>query len=176
MGTYIDPVAQPNDYQRMLLSLVGDRDPAEIQAGTPAELRRLIDDAGDLLQERPAPAEWSVLECIAHIADAELVVGGRYRWILAEEAPEIMPYDQDLWVDHLHSRDDDPAALLAEWEPLRIANLALWQRSTADQRARYGIHRERGRETYELTFTMLAGHDIFHIDQARRTLDLVRGR
>jgi hypothetical protein len=127
-----------------------------------------------VLRERPAPKEWSVRECVAHIVDAEMVVGGRYRWILAEETPEIMPYDQDLWVDHLHTRDDDPEALLAEWEPLRAANLALWRRSTPEQKERYGLHRERGPESYALTFTMLAGHDLFHIDQARKALEQLR--
>jgi hypothetical protein len=63
--------------------------------------------------------EWSVYECIAHIADAELVVGGRYRWILAQDRPELLPYDQDLWVDRLHAGDEDPADLLATFEALR---------------------------------------------------------
>ena len=56
------------------------------------------------------------------------------------------------------------------FEALRRANLALWARSTDDDKARVGVHAERGPESYELTFTMLAGHDRFHLDQARRAL------
>ena len=43
-----------------------------------------------------------LLQCIAHISDAELVIAGRYRWILAHDEPDILPYDQDLWVDRFH--------------------------------------------------------------------------
>ena len=170
----IDPVAQPSDYQRSLLERLGDRDPAAVQEGTPDELRRLVAAAGSELRRRPAPKEWSVLELVGHIADAELVVGGRYRWILAHDQPPIMPYDQDLWAERLRHNEAEPEELIAPFEALRRANLALWRRSSADERARIGMHEERGPESYELTFRMLAGHDLFHLDQAWRTLDDVR--
>jgi hypothetical protein len=171
---FIDPVAQPSSYQSMLLKLVGDDDPAAIQAGTPKELRKLIDDAGPHLRTRPAKNEWSVLELVGHIVDAELVVGTRYRFILAHEEPPIQPYDQDLWADHLRHNEADPEELIAPFEALRNANLALWRRTTPEEHARVGMHQERGPESYDLTFRMLAGHDRFHLDQARQTLDQVR--
>lgn len=174
MSTYVDPVTQPDAYQQMLLALLGDDDPADVQATTPSAIRALLDEAGDALRTRPEPKEWSVYECLAHIADAELVVGGRYRWILAHDKPDIVPYDQDLWVDRLHPGDEDPADLLAIFEALRASSLDLWRRTPVGQRARYGIHRERGPESYDLTFKLLAGHDRFHVDQARRALRQVR--
>ena len=97
--------------------------------------------------------------------DGELVVAGRYRWILAQDEPDIVGYDQALWVERLH-RADDPDELLALFEPLRKANLALWGRTTPDERARIGIHRERGPESVELTFRLLGGHDRIHLAQA----------
>ena len=175
MAAYVDPVRQPNEYQTLLLGILGNADPAAVQAKTPAEIRCLIADAGDDLRTRPEPAEWSVFEGIAHIVDAELVVGGRYRWILAHDTPEIAPYDQDLWVDRLHAwPDEDTDELLAGFEPMRASNLALWRRTSAEERARYGIHKERGPESYELTFRLLAGHDLFHLGQASRALEQVR--
>lgn len=175
MTGFVDPVAQPNEYQHMLLGLLGDLDPAEVQQKTPALLKALIGEAGADVRTRPEPAEWSVLECIAHISDAELVIAGRYRWILAHETPDIQPYDQDLWVDRFHAASDETAdELLAWFEPLRAADLALWRRTPVADRSRYGLHRERGPESYELTFKLTAGHDLFHVDQARRTLEQVR--
>jgi hypothetical protein len=176
MSSYVDPIAQPNAYQQMLLALLGDDDPAEVQTATPAALRALVDDAGEDLRKRPAPKEWSVYEAIAHFADAEWVVGARYRWILAHDTPELLPYDQDLWVDRLHRGDEEPQDLQETFEALRAADLALWRRTPVEERSRYGIHRERGRESYELTFRLLSGHDIFHLDQARRALESVRER
>jgi hypothetical protein len=60
--------------------------------------------------------------------------------------------------------------LLRLFTSLRTANVELWRRSTDDDRARIGIHAERGPESYDLTFRMLAGHDRFHLTQAREAL------
>jgi DinB superfamily len=168
-----DPIADAAAYQQSLLTALGDDDPAEAQATTSATLRALVTEAGERVASRPAPGEWSVLGCIAHIVDAEIVMSARYRWILAHEEPELIGYDQDLWVDALHD-DEDPAEMLDLFDALRAANVALWRRSTPDQRARVGIHRERGRESYELCFRMLGGHDRVHIAQARRALEAAR--
>lgn len=172
MATYVDPVAQPNEYQQLILGWLGDRDPAEVQAATPAALRALVADAGSLARVRPEPKEWSVFECVAHICDAELVIAGRYRWILAQDRPEMLPYDQDLWIDRFHAGRTDETIddLMAVFEPLRAADIALWRETPTADRTRYGVHRERGPESYELTFRLAAGHDLFHLDQAMRAL------
>jgi hypothetical protein len=169
-----DPVTDAAAYQRLLLGLLGDDDPAVVQAATPGRIRSLIEEAGEHLRTRPEPSEWSVLEVIGHHVDAELVVSGRYRWILAHDTPPIPGYDQDLWVDRLHHGEDDPAVLVATFEALRAANLDLWRRTPIDERTRYGVHAERGPESYELTFRLAAGHDRFHLDQARRSLAAVQ--
>jgi hypothetical protein len=169
----VDPVALPAAYQTEILSWLGDDDPAVVQAATAARLRELIAAAGDRLRIRPEPAEWSVLECVAHLVDSELITSARVRWILAEDEPDIVGYDQDRWVDGLRHRNDDPSDLLELFEALRGANLRLWASRNPAERARIGIHRERGPESYELTTRLQAGHDRFHIAQAERTLDAV---
>ncbi|HLX33974.1 MAG TPA: DinB family protein [Candidatus Limnocylindrales bacterium] len=169
-----DPVRQADAYQRSLLDALGDDDPAEAQASTPARVRRLIADAGPDLRTKPAPREWSVLECIGHLVDAETVMAARYRWVIAHDEPELLGYDQDLWSDELRHNEDDQDDLVVLFEALRAANIALWRKSTPEQRARGGLHRERGRETYELMFRMLGGHDRVHLDQADRALADVR--
>jgi hypothetical protein len=45
----------------------------------------------------------------------------------------------------LHSDDEDPAALLGVFEPLRRSNLALWAATTPEQRARIGRIGSAGR-------------------------------
>ena len=169
-----DPVTQAKAYQQSLLAALGDDDPADAQATTPDRIRRLIAAAGPDLRTKPAPREWSVLECIGHVTDAETVMSARYRWVLAHDEPELVGYDQDLWVDGLRHNADDPVELLAVFEALRTANLALWRRSSPEQRARVGLHRERGPESYELMFRLLGGHDRVHLDQADRALAAVR--
>ncbi len=169
-----DPVTDALGYQQMLLDLLGEDDPHEVQSSTERILRELVADAGDHLSLRPEPKEWSVQGCIAHLTDAEVMMSGRYRIVLAHDEPPLVPYDQDLWADRLHSEGESVEDLLALFEPLRRANLALWSRSDATQRARIGQHAERGPESYDLMFRMIAGHDRFHIAQARRALEAVR--
>ncbi len=179
MDETIDPVGAPDAYRASLLAALGDDDPAAVQGRTVDALRALVTDAGDFLRVRPEPGEWSVLECIGHITDGELVVAARERWILAEDVPEIVGYDQALWVDRLEHNADDPALLIELFAALRRSNLDLWARRPIADRERIGRHRERGDESYSLTFRLAAGHDLVHLAQARRALDAVgrsRGR
>lgn len=174
MSVDLDPVNSPEAYRRSLLAAIGDDDPAAVQASTPALLRALVADAGDALRIAPAAGEWSVVECLAHLVDGELVVSARSRWLLAEDEPDIVGYDQDLWVSRLGQAGEDAETLLSVFEALRRWNLALWARTPVADRARIGRHRERGPESYELTFRLAAGHDRIHLAQARRALETAR--
>lgn len=169
-----DPVEDPAAYQEHLLGLLGRDDPAEVQAATPAAWRALLQEAAARVRERPEPDEWSVLECLGHAADAEIVYAGRYRWIVAHDEPPLIGYDQTLWVQRLHHQDDDPERLLALLATLREANLDFWNRSTPRERERVGLHSERGPESLDLSFRLIAGHDRFHLAQGRRALDAAK--
>ncbi len=177
MTQAIDPVTQAAAYQRMLLNALGDDDPADVQAATPAAVRALVADSGPDLRTRPEPGEWSVIEIVGHMWDGEISSSTRYRWIVAHDRPQLPGYDQDLWVARLRWGDpgiDVEPELLRPFEALRSANVALWRRMPAGDRDRIGIHLERGPESYELTFRLLAGHDRVHLAQARRALAAVR--
>ena len=169
-----DPVSEAGAYQRMLLDLLGADDPAAVQEATPGAITSLLRDARSDLRRRPAPAEWSVLELVGHFVDAEIVMSSRYRWTVSQDQPPLLGYDQDLWVARLRHNDDHPDQLLPLFSALRAANLRLWRRSSADERARVAMHAERGPESYELMFRMIAGHDRFHLNQMRTTLRQVR--
>jgi hypothetical protein len=166
-----DPIQSPREYQEHLLRLLGDEDPVAVQSQTPSALRTLATEAGANLYRRPEPKEWAVGECIAHVYDAEIVMSSRYRFILAQDEPPIIGYDQDLWVDHLHGQDDDLETMFDVFEALRRSNIDLWNGTPEDRRQRVGMHAERGPESYELAFLMIAGHDRFHVAQARRSME-----
>ena len=170
-----DPIQSPDGYRRMLLGYLADDDPARVQATTVARLRELVAESGPDLRTRPEPTEWSVIECIGHLTDSEVVTSARVRWILAEDEPQIIGYDQDLWVDGLHHDRDDPEALIGLFDALRSANLALLATRPAADLERFGRHNERGPESYGLMIRLTAGHDRFHVAQAERALTAVRG-
>ena len=174
LRTAPDPVAQATAYQQSLLAALGTDDPADAQAEAPAKIRAMLTAAGPHLRTRPEPREWSALLCFAHICDAEVVMSGRYRWTLAHDRPELIGYDQDLWVDNLHDDGDDPVAMLRQFDVLRAGNIALWRGASEVDRARVSVHRERGPESYDLMFRMLAGHDRVHLAQAYRAIEAAK--
>jgi DinB superfamily len=174
--TVIDPMQAAEDYRRQLLDLLGPDDPAVAQSTTADRLRDLVGRAGDVVRSRPEPGEWSVVECLGHLVDSELTTAARVRWIIAEDEPDIVAYDQALWVDRLRHGEDDPADLIGMFETLRTANLRLWAARPIADRSRVGIHRERGPESYEMIVRLAAGHDRLHLAQAERALAAVRGR
>jgi hypothetical protein len=103
--------------------------------------------------------------------DAEVVSSARYRWIVAQDEPRLVAYDQESWMQQLRHNEDDPDEVLSVFEALRSANLALWSRSSEAERGRVGLHEERGPESYELVFRLIAGHDRNHLAQARQALE-----
>ena len=161
-------------YRRPVLDLLGSDDPLDVQASEVAAWRELIDRAGGDLRTRPAAGEWSVLDCLGHMTDSELVTSARYRWVLAEEVPPLLSWDQEAWASRFEHVHDDPATLLDLFAALRHANVALWQRTPVADRDRSGVHAERGPESFELLFRLQAGHGRLHRAQAEDALAEVR--
>ncbi len=168
-----DPVERANEYQALLLSVLGDRDPADVYGGLEAQTEAVVSEAGDRLRTRPAQGEWSVLELLGHLADAELMVGSRLRSILGQDDPPLPGYDQDAWVERQRHNEADPEDLLELLAALRAANLRLWRGASDEDLVRLGIHSERGPESFDLTFRLGAGHGLLHLDQMRQNLDAI---
>src|SRR3989442_13647788 len=108
-----DPVTQAAAYQQHLLGLLGEDDPAEVQASTRARLLAVLKGVGSDLRRTPAAGEGSVLELLGHLVDAEIVLSGRYRWVLSHDRPPLFGYDQDRWVEGLRHNDGSPGELPA---------------------------------------------------------------
>lgn len=166
--------AEVNAYRIPVLGTLGHDDPFAVQAAEVGAWRELIDRAGADLRTKPAAGEWSVVECLGHMVDSELVTSGRYRWVLAEDEPPLQSFDQEAWAARFDHAVDDLDVLLGLFSALRLANLALWKRTPPADRARFGIHAERGPESFELLFRLQAGHGRVHRAQAERALAAAR--
>jgi hypothetical protein len=53
---------------------------------------------------------------------------------------------------------------------MRKANLSLLNSLTPEQWSHYGVHSERGKETIEHIVSLMAGHDLNHLQQIERIL------
>jgi hypothetical protein len=159
----------PQEYIQRILGQLGGKDPLKIQASTAAKLGRLVGRASPAkLRKRPAPGKWSAAEILAHLADAEIVVGWRMRQILGAPGGPIQAFDQDSWAAAGHYEKRDARKSLAQFRAVREANLALLKSLTPEQWKHHGMHAERGVETIEHITCMMAGHDLNHMGQVER--------
>ena len=166
----VDPAKFPEEYTELLLGIAGSVDPFNLQRATIFDLAPLESVDDEKLMARESDGEWSVLEVIGHMVDSELNAAIRYRIILCEQEPFLTSYSQDDWVRRLAHNHSNVHALLDQFEILRSANLDLWQSTSAEERAKVGVHAERGPQSLETLFRMQAGHDVMHLSQIYRTL------
>ncbi len=158
-------------YIQRITAHVGGKPPLAIQAATAKKLQRLIKGVpASKLRKRPAAGEWSVSEIVAHLGDAEIVIGFRMRLILGAPGIPIAAYDQDSWVTSGHYEKRDPRKSVEQFRVVREANIALLKSLTPEQWKQYGMHSERGQETIEQMVRMTAGHDLNHLQQIERLL------
>jgi tRNA-binding protein len=158
-------------YTARLLALVGDDEPLDVLAGTPARIGRLIAGRAPAdLHWSPEAGRWSVAQIMSHLADAELVLAYRARMILSTPGTPIQAFDQAAFVRSQHAESSDAFASLALFTSVRTANLALLRGLTADERDRFGIHAERGQESIRHLERLNAGHDRNHLAQIERLI------
>jgi hypothetical protein len=121
----------------------------------------------ELARWRPAPEEWCVNECVGHIIECEKRgFAGRIRIILAQDEPDLEPWDS---VEVARSRGDcdrSPGELLAEFEPLRRESVELVRSLNADQLERGGMHPSVARLTVKDLLHEWIHHDANHLRQA----------
>jgi uncharacterized damage-inducible protein DinB len=160
------------EYSRRIMGHVRGLQPLKLQAAAPRRLERLLKNVSAAkARRRPAPGKWSVTEIVAHIADAELVIGYRIRTILGAPGTPIHAYDQDDWAAALGYAKRDLRKSFEQYRALREANLTLLKSITAKQWKQHGLHSERGAETIDRITTLIAGHDINHFLQIERILE-----
>src|SRR5215469_6836829 len=156
----------PQPYAQRILSYIEGKEPLAVQAATAEKLDQLIKGVSlSELRRRPAPEKWSVSEIIAHLADAEIVIGYRSRLVLGSPGSAIVAYDQDSWVVSGHYDERDPRKSVEQFRVLREANLLLLKSLQPEQWKHYGMHSERGQESIEDMVRIYAGHDINHLQQ-----------
>jgi DinB superfamily len=156
---------------RALLDVLGDLPPLDVLAETPRWLEaRLHGLSPDRLRAPEQPGKWSVAAVLAHLADAELVIGVRARFIVGDDQPTLIGFDQDRWAVEFRYAEADPFSALATFTSIRAANLRLWHALAPEQWQRIGHHTERGPMSAVLNLKLTAGHDLVHRRQVERIL------
>jgi hypothetical protein len=156
-----------NPYGKFL----GDRNPLSVLETTVDRIAALTRDLPPEQLEAPiAPGKWSVHQIVAHLADNELATCVRSRWILNEEKPMLIGYDQDLWMKGWQREEEPFDETFARFRVLRNSQLRLLRKCSEADLARTGIHAERGEISIAWLRDLVAGHDINHLLQLERAL------
>ena len=151
-------------YTEKILGFLGERNPVESLQQTGPRIQEIAAQLGPAGLARPyAPGKWTGAQVLAHLADAEMVIGFRLRQALTVDNYVIQPFDQDLWAKKYDGVDGAQAT--ATFAAVRQWNLALIQRLTPQELARPAHHPERGPEGVGQIIKMLAGHDLNHLSQ-----------
>lgn len=165
----------PKAYIAGLNARVGNRDPFDVLAETPASLQALVNahDAA-LFSRRPFEGKWTPAEVLGHLLDVEFVFGYRVRAIWCDDHPTIIGIDQDKWTARQQHNARQPGELLADFTAVRTINLRLYRSIPQGDYSRTGRHNERGEERLGDMLHYIAGHDLSHIEQISRYLAAAR--
>ncbi len=162
-----------DQYRTRLLSYLGSRDPLRVQRRTPTEIERLLKSVPRAtLLRRAAEDKWSIVEIIAHLADAELAMTWRLRSMVATPGVPLAWWNEAIWAQRLEYQKVPWRDSSARFKSLRVANLSiLTSLPSALWDACFGIHETRGRQSVREFVTLEAAHDLNHLRQIRALLN-----
>ncbi|MBN6185541.1 DinB family protein [Aneurinibacillus sp. BA2021] len=127
----------------------------------------------DQLKTMAEPGGWSIHQIVIHVVDAEMVYTGRIKQALAEECPEILPYDQDQWTARLDYHRMDIALYLQLFALLRQANAQLLRTISDQDWQRTGHHAEAGELTVREMIERLIEHVEVHAAKIKKLRHLI---
>jgi hypothetical protein len=138
-----------------------------ILSGTPHRWRNLIESLPEPLSRcPPAPGEWSPVECLNHLCDADRdYFSIRVQVFLA--GGTIVPINPGESASH---ETASPAQVLAEFERLRDQSLLVLKGLTDGDLTRTADHPEYGSVQLGEMLHEWAAHDLSHTIQAERAL------
>lgn len=153
----------PQEYIVRILGYLDGRDPIEVLESTPGVLTALTNatDAATIARQ-PGPGKWSVQEILAHLADAEIVMGYRMRRILETDGVAIEAFDQNRWAAIGRYAEVPASESLDRLRALRRTHVTMLRSLTPAQLAHTGVHSERGPESIAHFCRLWAGHDLNH--------------
>ena len=121
----------------------------------------------DMLARHPLPNEWSAMDCLCHLLDAE-------RWIFPMRVQALLTGENFVAFDPdkegTHYTTQDPKRLSEEFAQLRKSSLNELDKVTLNDLSRTARHSELGVVTLEQLLHEWAAHDLMQTVQAERAI------
>jgi uncharacterized damage-inducible protein DinB len=109
--------------------------------------------------------KWTGKQILGHLMDCELHFLLRFRFILAENNPVVVPFEQDDWADKFKYQDLDLKLMKETYRTLRQALLATVKQSSDADLKRTGRHPQRPDYTASYVAFHAAEHNDHHLEQ-----------
>lgn len=148
---------------------LGDHDPEEVIAATPARLEGLLQSLPpERIEARPAPGKWNLREVMIHLTECEVAWAWRLRYAFEKDHAVLQPFDQDVWARRAGSYSFEQAQ--TTFAALRAWNLSFIRGLSEADKARHVTHPERGEWTLWTIVETMAGHDLHHLRGIERQI------
>ncbi|HET9015523.1 MAG TPA: DinB family protein [Thermomicrobiaceae bacterium] len=146
----------------------------EVYRGVPSVLRALLrglpDEALRARGQGAGEEEWSVVEVVCHLRDAEERSLARVRRMRDEDRPALPGYDQAELARTSNYRDQSVIRALERFARLRAEHVALLEALAPEDWERCGEHEESGEITVTQLTAHMARHDAIHLAQIARQI------
>ena len=145
---------------------VDGKDPLAVVESTLPRVQAVIAAlSADRIAQPIAPGKWTVHEIIAHLADCELVFQARCRWMMFEDNPTLISFDQDPWLTGWRREREPFAATLERYRVLRESTIRMFRAASGADLAKPGKHGQLGAMSSQGVMEVMAGHDLNHLGQ-----------
>jgi uncharacterized damage-inducible protein DinB len=128
-----------------------------------------------LAHARPADGEWSAVETLGHLVDAEERAVQRIEQVLREDDPELTGYDAAALVLEHHYQEQALDTVMNRFLALRAERIAALAALTPDQWLRTGVFMGRGATPLTAITVHMVWHDANHLAQIAEALAVGRG-
>ncbi len=126
----------------------------------------LVGVSDETASAAPAPGKWSIKQVLGHICDAERVMAYRALRFGRGDTGELRGFEQDDYVREAQSNTRSLDDLLAEFESIRRATVALFGSLPPGAEGRSGV--ANGNEvTVRALAYIAAGHAQHHLEQLK---------
>jgi hypothetical protein len=151
-----------SQYYFTYIQLVPDGDILHMLQSQHADIHALLKNTTDAqAAAHPAPGEWSIKQVVAHLSDAERLLSFRALWFARGERSALPGFEPNPWVTNTDADTRAMSDLLAEFDHVRAASIALFANLDAAAWQRRGIASDNVVSVRALAW-IIAGHELHH--------------
>jgi hypothetical protein len=149
-------------YYFTYIKLVPDGDIIHTLQSQHSDIHALLKHTTDAQASAPpAPSEWSIKQVVAHLSDAERLFTFRALWFARGEQSALPGMEPNPWVALTDANARTISDLLAEFDHVRAASIALFANLDASAWQRRGIASDNVISVRALAW-IVAGHELHH--------------